>query len=179
MTSLSIISGYIPFSRQMSENTFMTEARRCAAFSAVKTPSSCRSLILLRSETARLNVAARRGGTGAKSKRSHARRREPFESFANGRVFVAPSSGKTKVAPASSTATRRAEKTRPARFVHISAAATAADKRHAANKALFISCRPPGRSPTPPRRCAAHRSSVHDRYHRISHSRPPYRPSLM
>lgn len=163
----------------MSEKTLMTASRRRIAFSAVKTPSSCRSLILLRSETARLNVAARRGGTGAKSKRSHARRREPFESFANGRVFVAPSSGKTKVAPASSTATRRAEKTRPARFVHISAAATAADKRHAANKALFISCRPPGRSPTPPRRCAAHRSSAHDLYRHTSRNPTPRQPFSM
>ena len=158
----------------MSEKTLMTESRRRIAFSAVKTPSSCRSLILLRSETARLNVAARRGGTGAKSKRSHARRRESFESFASGKVFVAPSSGKTKVAPASSTATRRAEKTRPARFVHISAAATAADKRHATNKALFISCRPHGRSPTPPRHCAAHRLSAHARCHRISRNPPPH-----
>ena len=81
----------------MSEKALMTAARRSAAFSAVRTPSSCRSLILLRSETARLKVAARRGGTGAKSKRSHARRPEPFESFASGRVFVAP--GKRRSRP--------------------------------------------------------------------------------
>ena len=158
----------------MSEKAFITASRRRIAFSDVNTPSSCRSLILLRSETARLKVDARRGGTGAKSKRSHARRREPFESFASGKVFVAPSSGKTKVAPASSTATRRAEKTRPARFVHISAAATAADKRHATNKALFISCKPHGRSPTRPRRCAARRLSARDQYRHTSRNPPPH-----
>jgi len=179
MTSLSIISGYIPFSRQMSENTFMTEARRCAAFSAVKTPSSCRSLILLRSETARLNVAARRGGSGAKSKRSHTLCAEPFDSLLKARTFVAPSSGKTKAAPLSLTAMSRAENTRPERFVHVSAPRKAAETRHRIKRTAFISCRPPGRSPTPPRRCAAHRSSAHDLYRHTSRNPTPRQPFSM
>ena len=163
----------------MSENAFMTAARRSAAFSAVNKPSSCISLIRLKSETARLKVAARRGGSGAKSKRSHTLCAEPFDSLLKARTFVAPSSGKTKTAPLSLTAMSRAENTRPERFVHVSAPRKAAETRHIVKRTDFISYRPRGKSPTRPRRCAARRLSARDLYRHTSRNPTPRQPSSM